>query len=58
MQFSDETEEVIVSWFCCPQSPEYYAFLGEVYADDPRYIVYFEGLPEVVKPFLPQPIYV
>lgn len=57
MQFSDETETVIVSWFCCPQSPEVYDNLGEIYADDPRYIVYFESQPEWVKPFLPQPIY-
>lgn len=57
VQFSDETETVITSWFCCQQSSEYYSFLGEVYGDDPRYIAYFESCPEWVKPFIPQPIY-
>ncbi|WP_145547739.1 hypothetical protein [Yersinia massiliensis] len=57
VQFSDETETVIVSWFCCEQSPEYYSYLGEVYADDQRYILFFDNLPDSVKPFLPQPVY-
>lgn len=57
VQFFDETETVIVSWFCYQQSPEYYSFLGEVYADDIRYITYFESLPEWLRPLLPHPIY-
>lgn len=57
VQFSDGTETVIISWFCCQQSSEYYHLLGEVYANDLRYITYFESLPEWLKPLLPQPIY-
>ncbi|MFA3777891.1 hypothetical protein [Yersinia sp. 1652 StPb PI] len=56
VQFSNETETVIISWFCCQQSPEYYSFLGEVYANDPRYIAFYDSLPSFIRDGLPEPI--
>lgn len=57
VQFSDEIETIIVSWFCCPQSPEYYSFLDEVYADDQRYINFYDSMPEFIRAGMPSPIY-
>ncbi|CNF61202.1 hypothetical protein [Yersinia frederiksenii] len=57
VQFADANEAVIISYFCCQQDPIYYDFLGEVEADDPRYIVFYEKMPDYVQVSLPTPIY-
>lgn len=56
VQFSDEKETVIISWFCCQQPPGSYPNLGEVFPNDPRYIAYYDSQPDWVKEALPQPI--
>ncbi|MDN0096583.1 hypothetical protein [Yersinia rohdei] len=57
VQFADDTEAVIVSYFCCPQDPIYYSFLGEVEVDDPRWHVFYEKMPDYIQFYLPTPIY-
>ncbi|WP_145542803.1 hypothetical protein [Yersinia frederiksenii] len=57
VQFADATEAVIVSYFCCQQDPIYYDLLGEVEVDDPRYIVFYEKMPDYAQVSLPTPIY-
>ncbi|HDL6963323.1 TPA: hypothetical protein PXM28_002637 [Yersinia enterocolitica] len=56
--FSDAKETKIVAWFQSPQPPELgFPFYGVVQPDDPRWIDYFESLPESVRDWLPTPIY-
>ncbi|CNF83415.1 hypothetical protein [Yersinia enterocolitica] len=58
IQFSDETEAVIISWFgAMPPFPEQFPNIGEVEASDPRWKVfydmmnpYFPGMPEPTSP--------
>ncbi|ATX62932.1 hypothetical protein LC20_08365 [Yersinia hibernica] len=57
VQFADAAEAVMISYFCCQQDPKCYGFLGEIETDDPRYIVFFEKMPDYVQTTLPQPIY-
>lgn len=42
VQFSDETETVVVSVFSGPQDTFYFPFQGELEDDDPRYIAYID----------------
>lgn len=57
VQFSDETETVIISYFASPQNPEYYDFLGEVEVDDPRYVIFYNSMPNDIKQYLPTPTF-
>ncbi|WP_145562547.1 hypothetical protein [Yersinia aldovae] len=56
VQFSDETESVITALFGGPQSSDDFDFLGEVDANDARYIVFYDALPELFRRSLPEPI--
>lgn len=55
VQFSDDTETLIVSIFGGPQDPEYWPNQGQVEASDPRYKVFYDALPDCVKEYWPVP---
>lgn len=45
-EFSDATKTVITGIFSSPQPIEYVPCQEDVFADDPRYRVWWESLPE------------
>lgn len=49
VQFSDASENVIVSFFGCPQDPDMWPNQGMVNLDDVRWKVYFAALPTVAQ---------
>lgn len=55
VQFADDTEEVIVSYFPAQQDPKVYPHQGTVDTSDPRWRVFWEALPDSAKPYLPAP---
>lgn len=55
VQFSDDTETVIVSLFGNSQDPEYWPNQGTVTESDPRYKTYYDAMPEIVKQYWPAP---
>ena len=55
VQFSDETETTIITWFSSPQSSEWFDFLGEVEPSDPRYITFYDSLPSYASEGMPPP---
>lgn len=55
VQFSDDTDTVIVSIFGSPQDPEYWPNQGTVTESDPRYKVYYDAMPEAFKQYYPTP---
>lgn len=55
VQFEDETEAVIISYFAGPQDPAYWKFQGTVDSSDPRWHTYYNSLPDWLKPYLPTP---
>ncbi len=55
VQFSDASEEIIVSYFGSPQDPAVYQNLGTVDTSDPRWKTYFDAQADWVKPYLPAP---
>lgn len=57
VQFSDNTETTIVSWFASnPEPKSLESNLGEVEDDDPRYHVYYESFPEWMQGGMPSPV--
>lgn len=57
VQFLEEEEVTIISWFSGPQDPVYYPYFAAITADDPRWVVYFESMPPDLQEVLPKPIY-
>lgn len=58
VQFADETESEIVSFFACSQDPEVYDHLGQVEANDPRWHEYYAKLSAAGMPLfgIPEPV--
>lgn len=55
-QFSDENETVITGLFSSPQPLDAVPYQAEVFADDPRYKVWWNNLlPETITGDLPAP---
>ncbi|WP_032817597.1 hypothetical protein, partial [Yersinia rohdei] len=52
VQFTDATEAVINGYFCYPQDPQYYNFLGESEVGDARYLTFYEKKPDYAKAIL------
>lgn len=50
VQFADDTESGIVSYFPCPQDPKVFQHLGVVEASDPRWHAYYEQLADAGLP--------
>ena len=55
VQFSDEKEEKIITWFASPQSSECFDFLGEVDPSDSRYRAFYDSLPSYASDGMPDP---
>lgn len=55
VQFTDETESKIQSWYLSPQDSDAIPNLGAVEADDPRWKVFYESVPEFMRECFPEP---
>lgn len=55
VQFSDDTEKQIVSWFASPQDPTVYPHQGEVTTGDARWHAYYDAQPPMIQALLPTP---
>lgn len=53
VQFADETEEVIISYFGGPQPVEDWPNQGTVDTSDPRWKTYYSTLPQQLQQVLP-----
>ncbi len=53
VQFSDETETKIVSWFSSSQPEGSFKFTGEVESGDPRYLAFLNTLTEDMSESIP-----
>lgn len=55
VQFKDDTEGEVVSYFMCQQNPDFYQFLGEIDTSDERWKNYYESLPPYAQELIPEP---
>lgn len=56
VQFTDSTEEVIISYFCgMPPNPDEWPNLGEVLTSDSRWSKYFYAQSPLLQATLPAP---
>lgn len=55
VQFTDATQETIISYFGSPQDPDSYENLGTVSTSDPRWATYYATIPENMQAFFPAP---
>jgi hypothetical protein len=53
VQFADETNAVITSYFGSPQDPAIYPNQGTVESDDPRWMPFCEAVPSIARAGLP-----
>lgn len=56
VSFTDATHEVINGYISAPQPIESFPYQGIVYANDPRYITWYDSLWPFQKAYLPDPI--
>lgn len=56
VQFSDATEETIVSYFGAPQDPEIWCDCGVLDASDARWAKFYNSLPPMSQAGLPTPV--
>lgn len=56
VQFADESQESISYYFGSPQDPSVYENLGEVSLDDPRWLAFYDSMPEYCREYLPAPV--
>lgn len=55
VQFSDSTQETIISYFGSPQSASNYSNLGTVTTSDPKWAAYYATLSATAAGFFPAP---
>jgi len=55
VQFTDDTEEMIISYFGSPNDPAVWPNQGTVEQSDPRWSVYFNEQPIILQRLLPPP---
>lgn len=55
VQFTDNTEKVIQTYFSSPQDPSVYDNLGTITTDDARWKAYFDAIPFASMSGLPSP---
>jgi hypothetical protein len=55
VQFSDETETIIIGFASAPQPPETWPIQGVVTTADARWKTYYEAASDFQKQFLPSP---
>jgi hypothetical protein len=47
VQFSDNTETVVIAIFGCPQDATVYQNQADIPATDPRYVTFLSALPSI-----------
>lgn len=55
VQFSDETNAVIVAYFASPQDPDVFLNMGTVEASDVLWHTYYDQLPAYMQRAFPAP---
>lgn len=55
VQFADETEQTIISFFSVVQNPQTFPNQGQVEADDPRWAEFYHSIPVDGRTGLPEP---
>ncbi|MDR5815780.1 hypothetical protein QCE62_19525 [Caballeronia sp. LZ033] len=55
VQFSDDTDTTIISYFSCPQDPDVWANQGTIDSSDPRWKVYFDAQSPFIQGLIPNP---
>jgi hypothetical protein len=55
VQFSDSSDEVVVSYFASPQDGNVWPNQGEIDTGDSRWKAYYDTQPEPIKSLLPAP---
>ena len=55
VQFSDESESTVASYFAGPQDPEDHPHQGELAASEPRWASFYNEMPAIMKGSLPAP---
>jgi hypothetical protein len=55
VQFADDAEEVIVTYFGGPQDLASFSNYGTVESTDPRWKAYYDSQPDWIQPYLPGP---
>jgi len=55
VQFSDDTQSKIVSYFCGPQDPNFWPNCEEIPTWDIRWKVFYEAHPDRMRSTLPEP---
>lgn len=56
VQFADDSESEIVSYFACNQDPAVHENLGSVEASDPRWLTYYASLSDTGTPLFGIPV--
>lgn len=56
VQFKDESETEIVSWFGGKPKPDSEPHLGEVEASDQRYKDFYDKRPDCIRDSMPTPV--
>lgn len=56
VQFADNAEAIIISYFGAPQNSSVYENVGTVDTSDAKWKTYFESQPVWAQPYLPAPI--
>ncbi len=55
VQFADESEAKIVSYFAGPQDSAEYPNQGTVQTDDDRWKAFYETVSSEIRPYVPSP---
>ncbi len=56
IQWTNETETSIQSYFSAPQDPEVWEYQGAIECADPRWADYYNAQPALIQQFLPAPV--
>ncbi|MBB1632275.1 hypothetical protein A9975_15570 [Cupriavidus sp. UME77] len=55
VQFEDESQGIVVSYFLGPQDPQLIPNVGTVKSDDPRWKAFYDGISGFIRQSLPSP---
>lgn len=55
VQFSDDTDTTIISYFSCPQDPDVWPNQGTIESNDPRWKTYYDQQSPFIQGFMPAP---
>lgn len=57
VQFSDDSNTRVVSYFGSRQDPDFYENIGEIEASNLRWLAYYESINKWDRTALPVPVY-